>query len=114
MDRLPPELLHSILNHSVCGSRFNKNELFPLRLVCKSFDALLRPYLFRTIQLDFSRFARGGEAPRLGALESVGPLCKAVYCDVMVVRDEGAYIGTYNAPGAGIWNLRLSEWQPAL
>lgn len=65
----------------------DKNAITPLRLVCKAFDRALRSYLFKTLQLEFSKFARNG-APDLKALDGVGELCEAIYLDMMVVRDE--------------------------
>jgi hypothetical protein len=92
MDDLPPELLRNILVQSVRASRFDKNELLPLRLVNKRFDYILREYIFKTIQLEFSRFARGNDAPELRSLQGVGRLCQAIYCDMMVIRDEGTLL----------------------
>lgn len=89
MDGLPPELLRAILLSSVHLCRADKNVLLPLRLVNKRFDFILREYIFRTIQLDFSRFAKGETAPQLSSLAAVGHLCQALYCDMMVIRDEG-------------------------
>lgn len=91
MDRLPPELLRTILLASVGLCRCEKNELLPLRLVCKGFDAILKEYIFRTIQLEFSRFARGEAAPELESIAGIGQLCEALYCDMMVIRDEGMF-----------------------
>jgi hypothetical protein len=89
MDNLPPELLRGILLSSVHLCRSEKNVLLPLRLVNKRFDFILREYMFKTVQLDFSRFARGETAPQMSSLGDVGHLCQALYCDMMVIRDEG-------------------------
>jgi hypothetical protein len=89
MDSLPRELLESILIFNVRMCRSDKNDIFPLRLVCKAFDAFLKPYIFKTIQLEFSKFLRYAPTPDLKYLETVGDLCQAVYLDMMVVRDEG-------------------------
>jgi hypothetical protein len=89
MDSLPPELLRGIILSSVQLSRSEKNVLLPLRLVNKRFDFILREYMFKTVQLDFSRFARGETAPQMGSLAAVGHLCQSLYCDMMVIRDEG-------------------------
>jgi hypothetical protein len=89
MDNLPPELLRGILLSSVHLSRSEKNVLLPLRLVNKRFDFILREYMFKTVQLDFSRFARGETAPQMSSLADVGHLCQSLYCDMMVIRDEG-------------------------
>ncbi len=90
MDTLPPELLRAILLSSVHLCRADKNNLLPLRLVNKRFDFILREYIFKTVQLDFSRFAKGDSAPQITSLATVGHLCQALYCDMMVIRDEGA------------------------
>jgi hypothetical protein len=97
MDSLPPELLRAIILSSVQLSRSEKNLLLPLRLVNKRFDFVLREYLFRTIQLDFSRFSREKTAPQMSNLAVIGHLCQSLYCDMMVIRDEGAlhYAGSY-------------------
>ncbi len=89
MDSLPPELLRGIILSSVQLSRSEKNVLLPLRLVNKRFDFILREYMFKTVQLDFSRFARGETAPQMSSLAAVGHLCQSLYCDMMVIRDEG-------------------------
>jgi len=96
MDNLPPELLRAILLSSVHLSRSEKNVLLPLRLVNKRFDFILREYMFKTVQLDFSRFARGETAPQMSSLADVGHLCQSLYCDMMVIRDEGTlYLAAY-------------------
>jgi hypothetical protein len=58
MDSLPTELLSLILLSSIRQCRCEKNAILPLRFVCRSFDAILKPYVFKTIQLEFSRFLR--------------------------------------------------------
>jgi hypothetical protein len=92
MDSLPRELIELILFSAVRMCRCDKNIILNLRLVCKAFDVALRPYSFKTIQLEFSRFLRHEPTPDINALEHVGALCHAVYMDLMVVRDEGAWI----------------------
>ncbi|KAI9738041.1 MAG: hypothetical protein M1818_005469 [Claussenomyces sp. TS43310] len=88
MDRLPPELLHNILLWSVRQNRCDKNKLLSLRLVCSAFDSVLRPYIFKTFQLEFSRFAQRDAVLQYKGMENVGELCEALYCDLMVIRDE--------------------------
>jgi len=96
MDNLPPELLRGILLSCVHLSRSEKNALLPLRLVNKRFDFILREYMFKTVQLDFSRFARGETAPQMSSLADIGHLCQSLYCDMMVIRDEGTLrLATY-------------------
>ena len=71
-------------------SRVDKNAVLPLRFVCRSFDIALKPWLFKTIQLDFSRLLRIKKgAIGLDGLSEVGQLASAVYIDMMVIRDEG-------------------------
>jgi hypothetical protein len=91
MDSLPRELLESILFFNVRMCRCKKNALLPLRLVCKDFDAFLKPYALRALQLEFSKFLRDAPTPKLAALETAGKVCQAVYIDVMVIRDEGMF-----------------------
>lgn len=69
--------------------RTDKNNLLPLRLVCKAFDSILKPYALKTVQLEFSRFLRDGPGLDKSALERMGSSCEAAYLDLMVVRDEG-------------------------
>jgi hypothetical protein len=66
MDSLPAELLNLILLWDIRMCRCEKNSILPLRLVCKAFDEILKPYVFKTIQLEFSRFLR----QRRGAIEA--------------------------------------------
>lgn len=66
----------------------DKNAVTPLRLVCKAFDNALKSYLFKTLQLEFSKFSRSN-APDISALGAVGRLCEAIYLDMMIIRDEG-------------------------
>jgi hypothetical protein len=135
MDSLPTELLSLILLWDIRMCRCEKNAILPLRLVCKAFDGILKPYVFKTIQLEFSRFLRqrrgalgaswdeagqvvkgleghgsgldgvwGDEAiwklrlDREG-LRRVGGCCEALYLDLMVVRDEGMFLGFFH----GFW-----------
>jgi hypothetical protein len=89
MDTLPPELLRAILLSTVHSCRSKKNAALPLRLVNKRFDFIIREYIFRTIQLDYTRLAKGDIAPQLVNLMPVGHLSQSLYCDMMVIRDEG-------------------------
>lgn len=86
LDSLPPELLELILLWTVRMCRCEKNKVLPLRYVSKAFNTTLRPYVLKTIQLEFSRFLN---QPSNEALEAIGGFCQAVYLDMMVVRDEG-------------------------
>lgn len=89
MERLPPELVRCILEHCMRLSRSNKNELMKLRLVCKQFDAILREYVCKTAQLEFSRLVRGEPTPDTLTVPTFGHLVQALHCDMMVIRDQG-------------------------
>lgn len=89
MDQLPPELLQAILSYNVALCRFEKNELIELRLVCKAFDAALRPYVFKTLQLEMEKFQLAEGNAQMRAVKDIGMHCKAIYCDLMIIRDEG-------------------------
>jgi hypothetical protein len=94
MDNLPQELVELILVWVVRMCPSDKNSITPLRLVCKSFDKALKSYIFKTLQLEFSKFARYG-GPDMMAVAKVGELCQAIYLDMMVVRDEGILAQLY-------------------
>jgi hypothetical protein len=72
--------------------RCDKNALLPLRLVCKAFDDALKPYVFKAVQLEFSKFHRHEPTPDISSLARVGNTCEALYLDMMVVRDEGMLV----------------------
>jgi hypothetical protein len=100
MDSLSPELIELILLWDVRMCRCEKNTVLPLRLVCKAFNIALRPYVFKTIQLEFSRFLSFAPTPlSREALEAVGDFCQAVYLDMMVVRDEGMLVLLFGRRG---------------
>ena len=86
---LPAEILGLILYWNVQMCRCDKNFVLPLRQVCKAFDTGLRPYLFKTVQLEFTRFLKDAERPKIEHLVPLGGLVDAIYLDMMVVRDEG-------------------------
>ncbi|KAG9235129.1 hypothetical protein BJ875DRAFT_282160 [Amylocarpus encephaloides] len=87
MNQLPVEILGLILKWDVVLARLDKNSILPLRLVCKAFDQSLRPYIMRTIKLEYSCFLKNSKI-NVAGLEKVGNLCDSVYLDMMVVRDE--------------------------
>lgn len=89
METLPNEILTLILRWNVRMCRGDKNTIIELRHVCKAFDVVLKPYIFKTVQLEFSRFLRHEGTPSLRALERVGNICESIYLDMMIVRDEG-------------------------
>ncbi|KAI5865165.1 hypothetical protein GGS23DRAFT_594712 [Durotheca rogersii] len=92
MNRLPPEILLAILEYTVASLYSNKNRLLALRTTCKLFDEVLKPYALRTLQLEFTRLdkvERALKPPDDDALRRVGHMCRALYLDMMVVRDEG-------------------------
>ncbi|RDW89054.1 hypothetical protein BP6252_01086 [Coleophoma cylindrospora] len=88
METLPTEMLEMILMWDIRMCRSEKNTVLPLRMVCKAFDRALRPYIFKTMQLEFSRFARDKTALDPTAVGRVGDLCNALYIDMMVIRDD--------------------------
>jgi len=102
MDSLPAELLNLILLWNIRMSRCEKNTILPLRLVCKAFDEILKPYVFKTIQLEFSRFLR----QRRGAVEARN------------WDEEGKVVRELQGHGSGldgvwgneaIWKLRMDR-----
>ncbi|KAH6678238.1 hypothetical protein B0J14DRAFT_317728 [Halenospora varia] len=88
MEKLPVELLRLVLDWVACICQNRKNDVLPLRLVCKAFDTALRPIIFRTIQLEFSRFFEDQQQLYIGSLGKIGPLCEAIYLDMMIIREE--------------------------
>ena len=87
MDRLPLEVLILVLKASAfCGT---KNDALRLRLVCREFDAILKPILLTTISLDISKLSRRScvKHPDLDALQTIGRHCKSIFVDMMVLRD---------------------------
>ena len=95
MDQLPLELLQHILEVFVRDNARQKNSIFPLRQVCRTFDKILAPILLKTVQLDFTRLSRSGALhhchPHMvpQTLNRRGHLVQALYIDTMVVRDAG-------------------------
>lgn len=92
MDSLPPELLDLIVLWHVRACQFNKNKTLPLRLVCQKLNVAVKPFVFKTLQLEFSKFLRHAPTPALPDLDRVGHLCQAIYLNMMVIRDEGMII----------------------
>jgi hypothetical protein len=88
MDKLPEELVAMILPWIVRMCPAEKNKVATHRLVCKAFDRILRPFVCKTLVLEFGKFQRNGGSD-ISALDDVGQFCQAVYLDMMVVRDEG-------------------------
>ncbi|KAI0844110.1 hypothetical protein F5Y00DRAFT_211193 [Daldinia vernicosa] len=91
MDKLPPEILLHILEFTVVALYGNKNNLLRLRATCKLFNEVLKPFALRTLQLEFTRLDRTErrlKPPDYDALRRIGPLCQALYLDMMVVRDD--------------------------
>ncbi|PFH57245.1 hypothetical protein XA68_15316 [Ophiocordyceps unilateralis] len=88
MDRLPRELVDAILEQ--CIAQGAKNQVLKLRLVCRTFERTLKPFVCRTLGLDFSRLSRlsGFPRPRIDALQTIGYHCTSLYVDLMVLRDD--------------------------
>lgn len=96
MDSLPTEILKVILTSLITGSSSSKNDVLPLRLVCKDFNALLREDLLKTVQLDFSRLSKLGEPLDFKYVDGLGEHCEAIHADFMVMRDQGPYKPTFS------------------
>lgn len=92
MERLPRELLDAVLEY--CVARGYKNDILDLRLVCRAFDAFLKPFACRTIGLEYSRLSKASKYPRpqRDALQTIGYHCKSLYIDLMVLRDDREYL----------------------
>ncbi|KAI1865448.1 uncharacterized protein JN550_008205 [Neoarthrinium moseri] len=96
---LPPEIWISIAECCVANHYCDKNALLTLRTVSRLFNDAIRPYALRTLQLEFTRLDRVSQRRRRpldgDALRGMGHLCKALYLDMMLIRDEGEilYLG---------------------
>ncbi|KAI0388023.1 hypothetical protein F5Y04DRAFT_241509 [Hypomontagnella monticulosa] len=91
MDKLPHEILFHILEWTVVAFYSDKNNLLKLRTTCKLFDDVLKRFALRTLQLEFTRLdksERKVRPPDDDALFRAGPFCRALYLDMMVVRDD--------------------------
>lgn len=91
MNSLPNELKDLVLSTYVEGCRGRKNDVLQMRLVCRYFDSFLQPYVFQTIQLECSKFhppAVDNHAFKDDTILRVGKPCQALYCDMMVIRDN--------------------------
>lgn len=85
---LPNEIMNMVLNKLLDSSQKNKNDALPLRLVCKRFEEIIRPKIFKTIQLDFDRLSKTGHPLDIEMLQGVGHLVKGVVADLAVIRTE--------------------------
>ncbi|KAF4978022.1 hypothetical protein FZEAL_5529 [Fusarium zealandicum] len=88
MDQIPRELIVDILQQ--CIDNGPKNAVLPLRLVCRLFDQILKPFVCRTLDLEFSRLSKASDEPhpQIDALQTIGYHCKSLYIDLMVLRDD--------------------------
>ncbi|KAI5925408.1 hypothetical protein F4810DRAFT_660431 [Camillea tinctor] len=89
---LPNELLLAILEQLVADPYADKNHALSLRTTCRLFDKALKPVTLRTLQLEYTRLdrtERSARPPDENALRRVGHLCRALYLDMMVMRDIG-------------------------
>ncbi|KAI1641178.1 hypothetical protein F4809DRAFT_587620 [Biscogniauxia mediterranea] len=89
---LPNELLLAILEQLVADPYADKNHALSLRTTCRLFDKALKPVTLRTLQLEYTRLdktERSARPPDDNALRRVGHLCRALYLDMMVMRDIG-------------------------
>ncbi|KFY37872.1 hypothetical protein V494_04602 [Pseudogymnoascus sp. VKM F-4513 (FW-928)] len=97
MDKLPPEILRGILGSLIALNPSSKNEILPFRLVCKVFNELLREYLLKTVQLDFSRLEKNGKPLDLKDLAGAADFCEAIYVDLTIIRDDDEILRLQNA-----------------
>ena len=88
MDKLPRELVDAILQQ--CVALGPRNVILELRLVCRAFDHVLKPYALRTIGLDFTRVSKTTRypPPDFDGLQTIGYHSKGIFVDLMVLRDE--------------------------
>lgn len=88
MDRLPRELIDVILDF--CIAKGPRNVVLELRLVCRTFDYVLKPFALRTIGLDFTRLSKTTRytPPMVDGLQTIGYHSKCMFIDLMVLRDE--------------------------
>lgn len=87
MPFLPTELIELILQQCVySGDRAGCRDL---RLTCRLFDRILKPYVCRTVNVNFRSINRNGirKLPRWDALDTVGCAAKVINIDMSVVRD---------------------------
>jgi hypothetical protein len=90
LTNLPSELLDLILSWAIALSRDAKNTVLQQRLVCKTFDRILSPYVLQTIQVDISRLSKlSNTSPKLQWLEPHAQLCQAMHLNLLLVREEG-------------------------
>jgi hypothetical protein len=92
MNFLPSEIVIEVLEYCVVNHYGDKNSLLELRTVCKLFDHVLKPYVLRNLQLEFTRLDRAHRHERptdQDALQRIGNLCIALNLDMMILRDEG-------------------------
>lgn len=93
----------------MCSGR--KNAIINLRFVCHAFDAILKPYVFKTIQLEFSGFVKNKSSQQItdnvepDCLPSIGRFTKALFLDLMLVRDSEEMESLNNACSSIIHNF---------
>ena len=87
MNLLPPEVLILILKTAAFSGP--KNDVLSLRLVCREFDAILKPLVCATVSLDVSKLSKRScvRHPDPDALQTIGHYCKSLSVDLMVLRD---------------------------
>lgn len=88
LDVLPLEITTLILKAAARSGR--KSDTVRLRLVCKEFDAVLRPILCRTLSLDISKLSMDScyRHPDAKVLQTISRYCDSLFVDLTVVRDE--------------------------
>lgn len=85
---LPTEVLGLVFEQLFEKDRRDKNDVLPMRLVCKRFDDILRPKLLKTIQVDFDRISKSGHPAKSDALDNAGQHVKCILLDLSTIRSQ--------------------------
>ncbi|SPO00918.1 uncharacterized protein DNG_03666 [Cephalotrichum gorgonifer] len=88
MGSLPTEIFILVLKAAARSSP--KNDALRLRLVCKQFDAILKPILCATLSLDISKLSKASciKHPDTDALQTIGRHCNSLFVDLTILRDD--------------------------
>ncbi|KAI1005120.1 hypothetical protein K3495_g3099 [Podosphaera aphanis] len=88
MDCLPIEIIHQILEESVFMSRCENSTITPLRLVCRLFDAILKPIIFKAICLKIPSFIEyKSHRQSDDCVLRASYYTEALFLDLLLVRD---------------------------
>ncbi|KOS20265.1 hypothetical protein ESCO_006082 [Escovopsis weberi] len=90
MDKLPNELVHEILDFCMRDPDQEKASILELRLVCRAFDRMLKPYVLQTLGLGFFRLSTISREShsKFETLKTIGSHCKSFNINMMLLRDE--------------------------